>query len=821
MKPFKTYTSTLLIALFIVSTFAMIPVNASTGHANLGTYTTLTTGGVYTQAVTNVGVRAGSNVVYSVDGVPLGGTNYFAIEFTGVTFSGSQFSLYMSLDGLSQISAGDTPYTVGFFDLSELNTVLVATHQFTGPLWANGTSPTFYIFKSAASNYLVLAPAPFNMAGGNYYIKVYDGSTTALAVSSQTLTLEPNIAVVPSTPIPAGYTVTVTGAAWPSNGLVNISVSDPAGIAVSADVTPSANGAFTWTFMEPDEGLRSGTNTIPNWPWATLVTAFNTTGVQPQVASRADLSVTATVNYQGRAFYNFISIDNSGAAVASTVFNTPYPGDNSFAINGKVLGTMYVNGTYFNPSGNVTAFADWGLAGQVALPLTFISALSAKGMFNASFQVPVLSLGPHKISFVDASWSWNFTLTILTTLIISPTKGPQGTSVTATGYGFTASVPFTLYFFGTNAATFDADTQAILEGSGNTTAAGSFSVTFTIPSNVYGGSHDVGVNTTAPDYAFTTFTVQPTFALDTSAGPLGTVFNMIGTGVPAGSGTYTHSLANVQFTAITDAHATGATSVWYIPAYDNAISPVETGFSVGLRGNNTGYAKYPFVAAGVPMVHYAEIISAVSGGPYTIVAALPFTVNGSTQEGAAILSQLATNTVTLSSLQTTLTSLNTAVSGLTTTTAAIQSSLGSLTTTVNAIQTSVGANLASSVASLTTSVGSLSTSVSGITSSLGSLSTAVTSGFSGVNTAITGAQSALGTKIDKVDTDVTTVGSSVTALSGTVGTMSTSVNSIKTDVGTINTATGNIGTVTTILYIAVILAAIAVVLEVLILIRKK
>jgi len=820
----KTYKSILLIALFLISTIAVLPVQASTGHPILGTTNVFTVAAVFTPAVFNVSARAGTMTAVHVDGLaPPTTPAYFAIQMNGVTFSGSQFSLYLSHDGLSQISTGDILYT-GYFQVAQLTAAAISTTTFTGAIWQGGTSPTFYYGTVAGAAQVVIGPAPFNIPGGPYYVKVYDGSTTAVAVSTQQLNILPNIFASPTTPIPAGYTVSVTGVAWAIPGLVNVSVSDPAGTAVSTDVTPDANGAWSWTFAEPDENLRSGTNGIPNWPWATLITAFNTSSAtQPQTASSADLTVTTTVNFIGRAFYNFISRDNSGTLVSSSVYNTAMPGDGTPTFTAKVLGTFYVNGTNFNPSGNVTAYADWGAAGQVSLPLTFVTALTSKGGFNASFQVPVLSLGNHKISFVDASWSWNFTITILTTLIISPTKGPQGTSVTATGYGFTPSVPYTLWWFGMTFANLDADTQNILEASGNTTATGSFTATFTVPTNVYGGAHDVGVNTTAPDYSFATFTVTPTFSLSASTAALGTLFNLLGVGLPTGSGTYSHSVPDANFTAITDAHTTGATAGYYIPTYDNAFSALETGYDYGIRGNNTGYAAYPLIAAGVPMMHYVGVVSAVplAGGPYTNVAILGINVTGSTTEGAQILAQSTANGATLASMQATLTSLQTSVASLTTTAAALQTSLASLTTTVNGISTSVGASLASSVTALQTSVTSLTTSVGGLSSSLGSLSTSVTNGFSGVNTAVSGAQSALTTAINKVDTDVTGVGSSVTALSGTLGTVSTSVSAIKTATDAINTATSNISTITTVLYIAVILAAIAVVLEILILIRKK
>ncbi len=83
-----------------------------------------------------------------------------------------------------------------------------------------------------------------------------------------------------------------------------------------------------------------------------------------------------------------------------------------------------------------------------------------------------------------------------TSISLSPASGPAGTFVAVTGSGFPASVPGKLTFDGASMTSF------------RTSASGSFSVRFTVPSGAAAGSHLVRVTTNRGRVTATaTFTV--------------------------------------------------------------------------------------------------------------------------------------------------------------------------------------------------------------------------------------------------------------------------------------------------------------------------
>jgi len=820
----KSYKSLLLIALFI-GTFLPVfvtPVRASTGPAHLGYVNNsppLTTS-TFSGATSTDAVRAGSSDVYKQDGTPPVGTAMFTIDLTSVTFSGAQFALYLSRDGLSQVSPGDILYT-GYFSVATLQTTAISSITFSSSIWQGG-SATFYYGTLTAGNPIVSGPVPFYVPGGNYYIKIYDGSSTFLAVSLQQVIILPDIYVSPAGPNPAGTPVTVQGVAWPSPaGLVNLTVWDPAGTTIRYSwlITPASDGSFTQVFAMPDEGKFAGIIAPAFTPAAQNVEAFNTT--DNLTPSDPDLDVTKTVSYIGRQFDAFLSYSASGTSIDQKALGAyGSTGDlTAVTLDAKVLGLVDVNGSNFNPSGALTAYLDWGTGSQQTLSYVNWYALDSAGTFAINITIPATTKGTHLVSIVDASWSWNFTLNVLTTLTLTPNHGPVSTVVTATGYGFDGNEPVTIFFLGTDLSLLpNPDDDYVLVASGfNSSASGYFTTTFTVPAHAFGGAHIVYGNTSTTTVDIPVFTVEASFwSPDSSTQALGNKFRVLGEGIVSGSGTY---LGSSMFAAA-NGEAYGATpNQFYAAAYDNAIT--FNGGIFGTGGDSLGQLEFDFIAAGVPMTHIIQVFDATSAPAYTQVATFNLAVTGSTLEGTQILSQL---------------------SSLATSTAAIQSALSALSTSVGSLQTSVNNlasadaagfaqlntkadNLATAVTGVNTAISNLQTHIdgqfTGVNSAIGALQSHVDGQFSSLNTAITGAQSALTTQIGTVNTAVSGLQNSVNSLSGSVATLSGTVNDIKSTVGTVSTATSALSTISTVLYIAVILVAIAVVLEIVVLVRKK
>ncbi len=177
----KTKSKMITAFLLAMMTLAIFPLAAQASTGNI--YINATSASVVGQQV-----AAGGNVNLYV------GT---------VTWSGAQFYLMMSTDGFSQVSTGDSRYSA-LFDVTNV-TALSGTSTYTyqggtwtvGQGWINGT-----IQK--------------NLAGGNYWIKAFDGATTSVAVTDTYITITPAFFVSPTSNAP-NTPITLSGFAFRAN----------------------------------------------------------------------------------------------------------------------------------------------------------------------------------------------------------------------------------------------------------------------------------------------------------------------------------------------------------------------------------------------------------------------------------------------------------------------------------------------------------------------------------------------------------------------------------------------------------------------------
>src|SRR4030065_1019861 len=173
--------------------------------------------------------------------VPAGAN--ITLYFGGVTFSGSQFYLLLSQDGLSQVSTGDIRYTP-LFNVASVGSATITqvtdAINFPGGAWTLGDG-------------WVNGSIPLNIAGGTYFIKAFDGFTTALAVT-QGFTVTASLRIIPAAGS-AGTAIIVIGNDFPTNALVNLSYVNPVTLAIVrvANLTQSnALGQFNFTTPAPD-----------------------------------------------------------------------------------------------------------------------------------------------------------------------------------------------------------------------------------------------------------------------------------------------------------------------------------------------------------------------------------------------------------------------------------------------------------------------------------------------------------------------------------------------------------------------------------------
>jgi hypothetical protein len=154
------------------------------------------------------------------------------------------------------------------------------------------------------------------------------------------------------------------------------------------------------------------------------------------------------------------------------------------------------------------------------------------GAFSTTVTIPSLAtMGVHTITVTagTANVTAAFTVTSTGAIILSPTSGTAGASVTVTGTGFQASMPIVIKF--------DAATVTITSGDSATGATGAFISVITIPSTATAGAHTISA-TAGTATATQVFNVTGAGALslnlNPTSGPVGQSVIVTGSGFVAG-----------------------------------------------------------------------------------------------------------------------------------------------------------------------------------------------------------------------------------------------------------------------------------------------
>ena len=477
------------------------PVYASTGAPKLGAaypptavVPPATTGFNLTIATTSVNVTAGTASVTAVDTSPT--TGYFAIVFNIngtnlVTFSGSQFLLYFSTNGFSQISSGDIEYA-GPFNVAQLQgsyqayTIPVNSSYFTtsSATFYVGTATVYAPHKSTAE--LIVGPIPLKISSAYEYIKIFDGSTTSVAVSIQTVNVKPNFVASPASGV-AGQTLTFVGGGFPANMTVNVNATytytNWAGVSVTVSnlvVVSRINtgaGYFTATGVAPDTGAAVNPNSAASatQPFVSITFKAVNASKTSQVIATSSKPYTEFTRVLKQ-----IKDVTSGATASGMLTGSTFYGNATASLNVHVFDVVQLAGGNFTPS---------ALVQIVVGTSTFNTTTNATGFFNTTFTVPVLPLGSNVVKVINNGVIYTFTLNVLPTLVLSPNQGPVGTNVNVVAYGFPASVTVYLYWQG---GPYPGNTYYWIMNA-TTGANGQFNVTvmFTVPPHSYGGAHNV------------------------------------------------------------------------------------------------------------------------------------------------------------------------------------------------------------------------------------------------------------------------------------------------------------------------------------------
>jgi hypothetical protein len=412
---------------------------------------------------------------------------------------------------LSQISGnpGTTVIVTGTgFAFSSTITV-----KFDGT--AQTTSPST-ITSSSGGSFTATFTIPFSTVG-DHTVKAIDASSNQ---ASATFTVIPSIMIFPTSG-PVGTIVTVSGQ----------------GFAASSKITITYDGAQQTT------SPAVSSNTVGSF----ISTAF---AVPP--SSIGGHMVSAT--------------DSKGNSASATF--TVAPSITLSPTAGPVGTIVTVSGSSFAASSNMAIEFDGNIVANTT------TTPSGSIPLGVAFNVPTSASGGHMVSAIDdSSDSANALFTVTAPLIsLSPTSGPIGTTVTASGSNFVPSSTITITFGLSQIQTTPATVTA--------SNVGSFSASFTVPSYVAGNyvvsATDNSINNNSASVAFT---ITPTITVSPTSGIVGTTVTVSGSNfVPSSTITITYN--GIQQTTspptVTSTNTGSFTATFTVPATSNGGSNTVT-----------------------------------------------------------------------------------------------------------------------------------------------------------------------------------------------------------------------------------------------------
>jgi hypothetical protein len=445
-----------------------------------------------------------------------------SLYFGKVDFSGGEMTLYFSRDGFASINQSA--------DIKYGPTVIVADIR--------NTTITNYPGGYKVGNNWINGSIPKEVSGGKWYIKAYDGDSTSVAVTDNHITITCLFEVEPDSG-PGQAAITLKGYGYTPKSHVNLSY--------------STNGGATWT---PIEGLVDiGEDGLLE---------YNTTAID------LGLAINMASDYEWRnSTITFRAI--SPECIRTTDFAEFWRG--LLQVDGETAttGQLYGNGTDFTGTVQLKVYEDLIIAGKWFHPglisifwddetLLDIVTADKTGFFNASVTVPESPKGEHNVTINDGKISFTVSVTVIPTLILTPSRGPVGIEVTAEIYGF---LPKGLNNMEYNVTlNWDyTDFLDQLQSSKNVSWAltdhnGSIVTTFTVPRTT-GGDHSVTAVDNATTQVAAIFTVTPDLKITpTEFTNNGTEVTVYGTGLEFGV-YYDLNIANMKDELVIYGNSTG------------------------------------------------------------------------------------------------------------------------------------------------------------------------------------------------------------------------------------------------------------------------
>lgn len=465
--------------------------------------------------------------------------------FELVEFSGGVVRLYLSRNGYSSLDLNNDVRYGPDFSVAEIrnSTLKNVDGYVVGFSWINGSIPK-------------------TIAGGQWFIKGFDGLTASVAVTDRPVNVTCMLEVAPSSG-PGQAPIMLKGYGHTANSHANLSYSTDGGISWNplADlVQTNESGQFTYATVAPDLGkVLPATGPIQN----------STVSFRAQEAVCED-----TVDF-AQFWRGLAQVGDQKAASGMLWGNNT---DFSASVKLTVYGDLYISGRYFRP-GSVRILWDRSVH-------TGTATADAEGSFGITVKVPQAKKGVHDVVVDDGKIRFFFRVLVLPNLVLLPDKGPVGTHVTAYGSGFPGSSSTTAYNVTLWWDSIDyCSNQSFLLSWVMASAQGNFTVSFVVP-HTYGETHTITAAANDSTVAYANFTITPTLRVDPSTCyNNGTIVTVYGNGLDPSGKPY----------------------LWYI---DSALfAGTYEGFNPDCRGNIT----FRFICSGF-CCSGPHTVSAVKGG---------------------------------------------------------------------------------------------------------------------------------------------------------------------------------------------------------------
>ena len=477
------------------------------------------------------------------------------------------FTVPAAPNGANTVTARDTAgdsatatFTVNAsLSVSPTSGIVGSTFTGTGNGFAASSTITFTLDGYAATSTCASNPAgSFTCAvtvppapNGLETVVATDGSNSA----TNTYAVENSISLSPTSG-PPGTSVTVSGNGFGVSSTITIFFDGASQTTTPSPCMTLADGSFSCSFnvpVVPYGAYTVAADGIPATATFTVTAAVTTLSpssgdVGTVVDASGDgfaASSPISFTFDGIALVTSCTTNSAGAfsACAFTVPPAPHGAETVVAKDGSgnsadatftVLASLTLSPTS-GAVGSWVSASGLGYAASSAITLSFNGVTvatspspcdtSSAGSFTCSFQVPANPLGTYTVTAKDGSSnSASATYKVTTSLMLSPTSGAVGSTVTATGNGYAASSTVTITFNDVVVTTSPSPCM--------TNSAGSFSCTFVVPQAPHGPEVVVAKDASS-NTASTTFSVTSKITLSPTSGPGKTIVTVTGTGFAA------------------------------------------------------------------------------------------------------------------------------------------------------------------------------------------------------------------------------------------------------------------------------------------------